>query len=181
MQSLRLFCRLILALAIPIAAHAQNSQQLILMYPERVFTQEASSPALVTAFHDDAVVMNEARRIQQAWQTDAMSVPWTRVLLDRYIKHKMMPTRGARGLALMHVAMHDAYFLAEEKGADSRIAVSVASSQVLRYLFITEEGYFDRLASALIKLQSNEADSDKQKQAERLGRAVGKTVVEYRE
>lgn len=163
---------------------AQNTQQLILTYPQLMRPSPQASRLASTVFHEDTSAINEAMQILQTWETRAVSVPWTRIMLDRYVKHKMMPTRGARGLALLHVAMHDAFFLAEEKGVNSRIALSAASVQVLRYLFVTEEGHFDRLFNALMKLENSasmEAVSVRLHVAQAIGDSVGRRVVEYAE
>lgn len=75
--------------------------------------QAAQLAAPQSVFHAWAAAQTEADKIITAWQSEPVTLPWTRVQLASYVKHKMMPTRGARGLALVHVAMHDAYLLAQ--------------------------------------------------------------------
>ena len=70
-------------------------------------------------------------------------------MLNMIVKHKIAPTRGARGSALVHVAMHDAW-LGSSDDAVRRIAVSAAACQVLGYWFNNEEHGFDRILAALL-------------------------------
>ena len=103
----------------------------------------------VSAFHDWHEPEAEAKIVAAAWKTEPAGLAWTRIQLSRHIKHKTMPTRGARGLALMHVAMHDAYKLAMANGANealARLALSMAAAEVLGYLYVAEERAFVRIA-----------------------------------
>jgi hypothetical protein len=109
----------------------------------------AVSEAQTSTFHDWPAVHRQADSIVQQWQNEVPTLAWTRIQLDLYVKHKMMPTRGARGLALVHVAMHDALMLAQAGGHDERLAISMAAAQVLGYLFVAEERAFDRLSFAV--------------------------------
>lgn len=159
------------------------SAQPILDYPAAT-QQGATLTVPETAFHDWKAAEEEARVIVADWQAQPITVPWTRVQLRRYVKHKVSPTRGARGLALVHVAMHDAFELANQRKLDARLAVSMAAARVLGYQFIAEERAFDRIAfSIAAELYSkprsglpNEASS-----ALRLGQSVGERVVRYAE
>jgi len=134
----------------------------------------------VSAFHNAELADREAAKILQAWQVDAVTVPWTRVQLASYVKHKMMPTRGARGLALLHVAMHDALELAEEANLDVRLTVSMAAAQVLGYLFVAEEKNFDRIALSLAKqIYKSDVLPASAQDALALGSHVGQLVVRH--
>ncbi|TDR34531.1 PAP2 superfamily protein, partial [Tahibacter aquaticus] len=93
---------------------------------------------------------------------------------------KAMPTRGARGLALVHVAMYDAYQLAQAQSLEPRLVVSMAAAQVLAYLFPAEERAFDRIAFAVAaRLSQSPRDQlpEAAKQALALGQTVGRRVI----
>ena len=136
----------------------------------------------VSAFHDWSSAQDEAKRIIAAWQTEPASLAWTRVQLARHIKHKMSPTRGARGLALVHVAMYDAYQRARKDGVDPKLALSMAAAEVLSYLYAAEERAFERIAFA-VAAQETHTDPEHLPTgaitALRLGREVGRRVVDY--
>lgn len=140
--------------------------------------------APVSAFHSWEEAEREAQRIIIDWQTEPLSLVWTRIQLDRYVKHKTMPTRGARGLALVHVAMHDAFDIATRRGADTKLAVSMAAAQVLGYLFAAEERSFDRIVYALAAANFNAPRDnlpDIALASIDVGLRVGKRVVAYAE
>jgi hypothetical protein len=137
-----------------------------------------------SAFHDWPSVHQKAASVVEQWRTEPPTLAWTRIQLDLFVKHKMMPTRGARGLALMHVAMHDAQELALARGQDSRLAISMAAAQVLGYLFAAEERAFDRLSFAVAAKLSGQALgelSDADRQAMQLGYEAGRAVVRHAE
>lgn len=143
----------------------------------------AQMPPLVlpdSAFHDWQQAETEADRIIAGWSTQPLTVPWTRLQLERYVRHKAMPTRGARGLALVHVAMYDAYQLAQAQSLEPRLVVSMAAAQVLAYLFPAEERAFDRIAFAIAaRLSGSSRDHlpAAAKQALVLGQAIGRRVI----
>lgn len=144
----------------------------------------AVSQVQASSFHDWPAVHRQAEGIVQQWESEVPTLAWTRIQLDLYVKHKMMPTRGARGLALMHVAMHDAYELAQAGGQDERLAISMAAAQVLGYLFVAEERAFDRLSFAVAaKLtgQPMTALPHGAMQSLQLGYEVGQSVVRHAE
>ena len=97
-----------------------------------------------TVYSSTLQSLQEASRIAASWRDEPVTMPWTSLMLDMIVKHKVAPTRGARGSALLHVAMHDAW-LASGDAAVRRIAVSTAACQVLGYWFLTEEHGFDRI------------------------------------
>lgn len=134
-----------------------------------------------TAFHSWAEAEQEAQTLRKAWGAgQPVTMPWTAIQLDRYVKHKMAPSRAARGLALVHVAMHDALALAQQHQLDPQLAVSMAAAQVLAYLFPAEERAFDRIVYALAaEIHAAEpADLPEQlRQPLALGKAIGKRVV----
>jgi membrane-associated phospholipid phosphatase len=156
---------------------------LILDYPQRPRGETVTAPP-ETAFHDWQAAETEAAAIVAAWKDEPVSLPWTRIQLARYVKHKASPTRGARGLALMHVAMHDAYALALARKRDPRLAVSMAAARVLGYQFTAEERAFDRIAFALAaQLAGTPRDQlpAVSRDALQLGLAVGERVVQRAE
>jgi len=143
----------------------------------------AQTPPLVlpdSVFHDWQQAETEAQRIVADWTTQPLTVPWTRLQLERHVRHKAMPTRGARGLALVHVAMYDAYQLAQAQSLEPRLVVSMAAAQVLAYLFPAEERAFDRIAFAVAaRLSQSPRDQlpEAAKQALALGQKVGRRVI----
>lgn len=135
-----------------------------------------------TVFHDRLSAEVEAKKMILSWQTEPLTLAWTRIQLDHYIKHKIMPTRGARGLALTHVAMHDAFDQAVARGQNPKLVVSMAVAQVLGYLFVAEEKSFDRIAFAIAAELSGskpEALSNEVKSALALGKSIGEQVLKY--
>ena len=153
----------------------------ILKYSNNEFAHsELVVPA--TVFHDWLPAEIEAKKVISSWKTEPITLAWTRIQLDRYVKHKMMPTRGARGLALTHVAMHDAYDQAVARGQNPKLVVSMAIAQVLGYLFVAEEKAFDRLAFAIAaELSKSKPDalSNEVQNALALGKSIGEQVVKY--
>ena len=178
-----MIARLALAVVLCAAAVVATAQNTILDYPDTVAA--AAMPAPQTAFHDWSEAEGEAKAIIAAWNAKTpVSVPWTRVQLARYIKHKASPTRGARGLALVHVAMHDAYALAVARKAEPRLAVSMAAARVLGYQFNAEERAFDRIVfslAATLNHTTREGLPPAALDALRLGYAVGERVVQRAE
>lgn len=129
-------------------------------------------------FAASAVSEQQAVRIAESWKTEPVTLPWTSLMLSMFVKHKIAPTRAARGSALMHVAMFDAWQLADDDPA-RRIAVSTAAASVLAYLFPEEEHGFDRVVGALtrqFKVQRGVSDAQL-KRALQLGRHVGQRVI----
>lgn len=167
------------------AACAGACAETVLRYPGADAAVQAGGPAAPqSAFHSDDAADAEAARIIASWAAEPVTIAWTRIQLGRYVKHKMMPTRGARGLALVHVAMHDALVLAAQRGLDPRLAVSMAAAQVLGYLFVAEERAFDRIALRVAARLSGRADGTLPEALHRalaLGAYVGGWVVKYAE
>lgn len=177
---------LLMALALgPVLNAAHAAPRTVLEYTALDATAVVASPEVPeTAFHAWSVSDQEAAAIVESWKTMPVTVPWTRIQLARYVKHKMMPTRGARGLALVHTAMHDALLLSKELKADSRLAVSMAAAQVLAYLFPAEERAFDRIAFSLAARLTGaprEQLPAAARSAMAIGKAVGERVVAYGE
>ena len=128
------------------------------------------------------------------------TVPWTELVLAEFVKHKTSPNRAARGLGLVHVAMHDALVLSDRlcrdrppsPGADparscvshhADSVVAAAAARVLRYLFVAEESYFDRLALELgARSVASGLTTEAAVQAGlALGAGIGQRVVDYAE
>jgi hypothetical protein len=163
----------------PDAAGAQT----FLAYADVLAAQDKALPKLTdSAFHTWDVPQKEAARIIEAWQSEPVTMPWTRIQLARHVTHKMMPTRGARGLALTHVAMNDAYLLALERHLEPKLVVSMAAAQVLGYIFNSEEAGFDRIAWAVAAQLGGVAPNQLSAaalQALDLGYRVGQRVARY--
>lgn len=163
---------------------AQTRLPTILNYTLTSDSNSVNPLAAQSAFHNVDTAAVEARKIQTAWQNEALTVPWTRLQLERYVKHKISPTRGARGLALVHVAMHDAYLIAVDKKLEPKIAVSIAAAQVLGYLFVAEEGQFDRIVFSIVDDLAKSAitaSKDDTRGAIAIGLQIGKSVVAHAE
>ena len=126
---------------------------------------------------------------------EPVTLAWTNLELEMFVKHKIMPGRSARALALMHVAMHDALVAARRNRKYSSLsehkavltpgvspheyaAVAGAATSVLGYLFPSEQGYFDDLANKAVRALLPEQISRQDSEAGlRLGRAVASVVI----
>lgn len=137
-----------------------------------------------SAFHSKTASESEATPIVAAWKTQQITLPWTRLMLGCFVKHKISPSRAARGLALVHVAMHDALILAQRKKASEQAAVSVAAATVLGYLFPVEEKAFDRIAATALWMSAPPGATSLSPAVQQgiiLGRQVGGTLTTYGE
>ncbi len=168
---------LVLLCSVPLAAARP-----VMSYKGVDMSQYAKLPLPQTVFHSWGQADAEAAKIEEGWKNDPVTVPWTELQLSAFVKHKIMPTRGARGLALMHVAMHDAYELAGQYKVNEKLAVSMAAAQVLSYMFVAEEKAFERVAYQLAA-RSAGTTPDKlpveQQRALYIGYAVGHALVAY--
>jgi hypothetical protein len=120
----------------------------------------------------------QAERIAAAWTAEPVGMPWTTLMLEMIVKHKVSPSRAARGSALLHVAMHDAGQLAPDE-ATRKIAVSSAAAQVLGYWFVAEEHGFERTLAKLLTLI--DAGTAQRQQGLGIGRAVGAAAIAHGE
>ena len=128
------------------------------------------------------------------------TVPWTELMLAEFVKHKTSPNRAARGLGLLHVGLHDALVLSAQlcrqasasPGPDPARAclshhadsvVAAAAARVMRYLFVAEEGNFDRLAAEMGQraVKAGTAREEAVQAGLALGARVGERMVEYAE
>src|SRR3990167_6865595 len=111
--------------------------QNVLSYPQLPAAESGGNALLpkMSAFHAPEQDVARAERVRNAWKVEPVPVPLTRLMLDMFVKHKMAPSRGARGSALVHVAMHDAFELAAGQKLDQRLTVAAAASRVFGYLF----------------------------------------------
>ncbi len=138
-----------------------------------------------SSFHSNDTSDKVAKEIVDAWSSgDAVIVPWTEIILKNYIKHKMAPSRGARGLALFHVAMHDSFLLATENDLNQKYAVSMAAASILGYLFPSEERSFERIVYSLVNKEryiNQDQISKASLRSVALGWSVGKNVIERAE
>jgi hypothetical protein len=155
---------------------------------------EAPGPV---AAHTVAVTVPDAFRDVA---TRPMTAPWTELLLASFVKHKTSPNRAARGLGLVHVGLHDAIVLSDQlcrqrpaSAAGERwrqcashhpeSVVAAAAARLLRYLFVAEEGSFDRLAVELARraVREGRATEAATQAGLALGARVGERMVEYAE
>lgn len=134
-----------------------------------------------SAFHSQEAVEREAASLIDSWKTEPVSAGWTRLMLTRFVKHKITPTRAARGGALVHVAMHDAFHLAKESQLDAEVSVSAAAAYVLGYLFPAEEKVFSRIADAVAQQKFGDDNRTRATSSLAVGQAVGSRVVAYGE
>lgn len=124
------------------------------------------------------------------------TMAWTQVATDSFMKHKTSPNRAARALAILHVAMHDAWFFVDERcDAITRsaclpnaraLAVNAAAARVLRYVFIAEEGNFDRYVHQLAFAGKPANDASitqiaEQKKWLAVGQIIGEAAVQHAE
>jgi len=173
-----------LMMAVGVTAHGAESvsasRDTVLSYalPTANASMTAYEPAI---FGNAPVAQLQAGRIVAAWTTEPVSLPWTSLMLEMIVKHKIAPTRAARGSALLHVAMYDAAQLADD-AMTRRIAVSTAAAQVLGYWFPAEEHGFDRVLAALFPAASAAGAAPswstlQRQQGLRLGTRVGTATI----
>ena len=178
---------LLLASGVSLASTSiPSTAKTILDYPEIPAAGEIKSDLAppASAFHAWQTADAEAQKVLASWDTEPLTVPWTRIQLDRFVKHKMMPTRGARGLALVHVAMYDALQIADQRRVSGKLAVSMAAAQVLAYLFPAEERAFDRIAfCAAARMHNTKPETlpANVTLALAIGQKVGQRVIAYGE
>ena len=137
-----------------------------------------------SVFHDGESADARADDMLRQWSAVAVTVPWTRLQLDLHIKHKTSPTRAARGLALTHVAMHDAYEQAVAAHVSVKLAVSMAAARVLGYLYVAEERGFERIVFSLAAKEASTARDKLPADARRailLGKSVGDLAIKHAE
>jgi PAP2 superfamily len=176
---------LILVFTLLFCLSNSSDAQTFLRYDSANFSEDAELALPTSSYHDWSQAQSEAKAIQLSWQRgEPASLAWTRLMLGRHIKHKTMPTRGARGLAIVHLAMHDAYQLAAQKKMSSslaRLAMSMAGAECLSYLYVAEEKAFFRIALALAALESKTTREQLDKStlmALNLGRHVAAQVIQ---
>ncbi len=163
------------------------SQKTVLDYSKVIENTWVKLPQ--SSFHDWKKADSQAQDIIKQWKLNSVTLPWTKLQLKKYIKHKMMPSRGARGLALTHVAMHDALVFSHEASKnktalDMQLTVSMAAASVLAYLFPAEESAFKRIVHSMAaQLYSTEHDnlSDNAKKAMTIGQHIANRVIKYAE
>lgn len=172
-----LFTMTILLFAALSPARAQEHLDL---QPILTITDQALPPPIPRAesvFHDHTEADADAAVLIESWKTEPASLGWTRIQIARHIKHKAMPTRGARGLALVHVAMHDAYVLAPTLPLTRRFALSQAAADVLSYLYPAEEDAFQRIVDQLIERLGGATPPADISLAQRIGRRAAQMVI----
>ncbi|MBK8286044.1 MAG: hypothetical protein IPK97_14875 [Ahniella sp.] len=134
-------------------------------------------PRARSVFHNSAEADRDAMALIEAWRTEPASMGWTRLQIARHIKHKAMPTRGARGLALVHVAMHDAWLRAPNLPLTRRFALSQAAADVLGYLYPAEEDAFQRIVDQLVERLGSETPPLDITLAQQIGRQAAQHVI----
>lgn len=135
-----------------------------------------------SVFHDWEQAGQQAAVMMKAWAAEPPGLAWTRLQLSMHVKHKVSPTRAARGLALVHVAMRDAALAAQACGHDGALAQSMAAAQVLGYLFNAEERSFDRIVFELAARHRGHARDRPDEASGRalsLGYEIGRQLVAY--
>jgi hypothetical protein len=134
-----------------------------------------------------AVAPKASREAIAQWTGQPVTVPWTELTLRMIVKHKMSPSRSARGLALLHVAMADALAKSQQGGRTSPLAehaaVATAAARVLGYLFPSEEHGFERIAAEAIDAGTSalKGSSEHARVARAIGALVGDRIVAYGE
>lgn len=135
-----------------------------------------------SVFHDWEKAGGDAAGMVKAWASEPPGLAWTRLQLSMHVKHKVSPTRAARGLALMHVAMRDAALAAQTCGQDVALAQSMAAAHVLGYLFNAEERSFDRIVfelAARYRGHARDRPDETSARALSLGYEIGRQLVAH--
>lgn len=185
LDRIRLPAALLLALAASHTVRAAGLDDTLIARGEcanLVRAHEARSLLPVSVFHDWEKARTEATAMMKAWQSEPPGLAWTRLQLAMHVKHKVSPTRAARGLALMHVAMRDAALAAQRCDQDAALAQSMAAAHVLGYLFNVEERSFDRIAFELAAQRRGhprERPDEASGRALSLGYEVGRQIAAY--
>jgi hypothetical protein len=103
--------------------------------------------------------LRELRRLQDArtksvrrrvrfWNAGAPTIPWTKVALDMMVAHRPRPPFAARGLAMLHSAMYDAYIAARDtRRAYDRVAPSKLDSRIRPLLDVSGSTYVPEQAA----------------------------------
>lgn len=159
-----------------------QSATTILDYPDYVY-QKADVSLPDSSFDDWKSVADVADKILAEMDNDVpVTIILTKLQLDKYVKHKMQPSRGARGLALVHVGMYDALLKSQVHHTDTNITVMMAAAEILRYLFPQEEHGFQRLAFSVTAKRfqtSIENLPDEALKALALGKHIGVELINY--
>ncbi len=177
-RSLLLVCAASLCTFLPV--HAVAAKQVEFLPIIAIPDGEALPPPVPRArsvFHNSAEADQDAATLIEAWRTEPASMAWTRLQIARHIKHKAMPTRGARGLALVHVAMHDAWLRAPNLPLTRRFALSQAAADVLGYLYPAEEDAFQRIVDQLVDRLGSETPPLDITLAQQIGRQSAQHVI----
>ena len=173
------------ALALSDAAAARNLEDTRVARGEcetLAHAHEARSLLPASVFHDWEKAGVEAAGMVKSWASEPPGLAWTRLQLSMHVKHKVSPTRAARGLALMHVAMRDAALAAKTCGHDVALAQSMAAAHVLGYLFNAEERSFDRIVfelAARYRGHARDRPDDASARALSLGYEIGRQLVAH--
>ncbi len=118
--------------------------------PKSGYSKSANSVELPAFQTLEQRLEHHTNLMRNRWEKGAaLPIPWTELQLHLFVKHKQAPSRGARALALVHVAMADAYHSARKSDKDVNIAVHQSASQVLAHLFPSEEDFFQKLYARL--------------------------------
>ena len=150
----RIYTRLVgICLVFGLVGQVQ-AQQTLLQYAGINWQDSSGFAVPVSVYHDQQGIDADARKILTGWQTDPVTLPWTQLMLERFIKHKISPNRAARATALIHVAMYDALEIAQAQHLNPHPMVSMAAAQVMAYLFPAEEKAFERIAIATVTIAS---------------------------
>lgn len=154
-------------------------------------------------------VTNKERQLIERWSDGPATIPWTEVNLDQIVIHRpgAFPTRTARGLALLHIGMHDALMAAQEAGPGRRrpppykadhdverlaprgssypdpvATIAGAAERILIHLFPQERAStFSNLAqdAGRSRLLAGVSYGSDVREGRRLGQIVGDRVVAY--
>ncbi|SHG67444.1 vanadium-dependent haloperoxidase [Massilia sp. CF038] len=171
---LRAGTRMLVVLAVW-AAHSASAAP-ILSYAAEPTPAAAYDPAV---FGTSDAAEAQAALMARSWPAQPASMAWTALTLKMIVKHKIAPTRAARGSALVHVAMHDAWALADADVLARQIAVSTAAAHVLAFWMPSEEHGFDRIVGALARraAATGQADPATLARALQVGAHVAQRVI----
>lgn len=190
----------VLMMMLILAAHAYSAGAIVQLSPQQNATlSSAVNGALPYVAPPSSGPLTVLIEVPDALKNASLNRPtlaWTQVAIDSFVKHKTSPNRAARALAILHAAMHDAWFFVDERCAatgagscaqDARIlAVNASAARVLRYVFIAEEGSFDRYVHQLAFAGGQSSDAAHTQIVERkkwlaVGQFMGDVAVKYAE
>ena len=190
----------VVVMALLLSARAYCTDAIVALTAQQTTTLNGAlsgaSPYVVPASSGPVSVPIELPVALKNSSPNRPTLAWTQVATDLFIKHKTSPNKAARALAILHVAMRDAWIFADTLcrltkpvacANDARaLAVNASAARVLRYIFIAEESNFDRYVHQLALADERQSDPNPRRIDERkkwlvVGQLIGDAAVKYAE